>query len=100
MTQQVVILNSRDNVATSLVDLKEGDILELEISGEPRVIKLASDIPFGHKFSLSQIKLGSTVIKYGEVIGIATVDIGSGSHVHIHNLASNRGRGDLSGEAE
>jgi len=33
-------------------------------------------------------------VKYGEPIGIATRDIRSGQHVHVHNLESARGRGD------
>jgi altronate dehydratase small subunit len=97
LTRRAVILNSKDNVATSLANLKAGELLELEVSGEPRTIKLTGDIPFGHKFSISQIKLNSPVIKYGEVIGIATTDIEPGNYVHIHNLASTRGRGDISG---
>ena len=100
MTQQAVIQNPKDNVATSLANLKAGDILKLEVSGESRAIKLAIDIPFGHKFSLSKIELNSPIIKYGEVIGIATADIERGEYVHVHNLASTRGRGDLSGKVK
>jgi hypothetical protein len=35
------------------------------------------------------------VIKYGSPIGLATAEIPAGAHVHTHNLASTRGRGDL-----
>jgi len=83
-------------VATSLADLKAGDTLELEVGGETRPIKLTTDVPFGHKFSLSRIEPNSPVIKYGEVIGTATVIIEPGDYVHIHNVVSTRGRGDLS----
>ena len=96
MTQQLVILDPKDNVATSLANLKAGDIIELEVSGELRKIKLSRDIPFGHKFSLVNIKVNTPIIKYGEVIGLATVDIECGEYVHVHNLVSVRGRGDLS----
>jgi altronate dehydratase small subunit len=34
-------------------------------------------------------------MKYGSVIGTAIADIEAGSHVHTHNVASTRGRGDL-----
>ena len=37
-------------------------------------------------------------MKYGERIGIASVDISRGDYVHIHNLEAVRGRGDLKGE--
>jgi altronate dehydratase small subunit len=100
LKQKVVILNARDNVATSLVDLKSGIIIKLKVGEETRSIKLIKDIPFGHKFSISRIDLHEPVIKYGETIGIATANIDPGDYVHIHNVVSTRGRGDLSGEVK
>jgi altronate dehydratase small subunit len=97
LKQKVVVLNSRDNVATALVSLRAGDILELEAGGETRTVKLTGDVPFGHKFSLFEIEPDSPVIKYGEVIGLANAMINTGDYVHIHNLVSARGRGDLKG---
>jgi altronate dehydratase small subunit len=97
LKQKAVILNSRDNVATSLAYLKAGDTLELEVSGETRAIKLTGDVPFGHKFSLSRIEPNSPVIKYGEVIGMSTATIKPGDYVHTNNVVSTRGRGDLPG---
>ena len=41
------------------------------------------------------IHAGEAVIKYGSPIGLATAEIAAGAHVHTHNLASTRGRGDL-----
>ncbi|MFQ5657413.1 MAG: SAF domain-containing protein [Candidatus Methylomirabilales bacterium] len=38
---------------------------------------------------------GAPIIKYGQVIGRATVEIAPGDHVHVHNMESLRGRGDL-----
>lgn len=84
-------------MATSLANLKAGDTLELRVGGESRVVKLTVDVPFGHKFSLSRIEPDSPVIKYGEVIGTATAVIETGDYVHIHNVVSARGRGDLAG---
>ena len=97
MKQKAVVLSPKDNVATALANLKVGDALELEVSGETRAVKLTADVPFGHKFSLSKIELNSPVIKYGEVIGISTASIKPGDYVHIHNVVSARGRGDLEG---
>ena len=97
MKQKAVVLNLRDNVATALADLKAGDTLELEVSGQTRAVKLTTDVPFGHKFSLSRIEPNSPVIKYGEVIGVSTAIIEPGDYVHIHNVVSARGRGDLEG---
>lgn len=47
------------------------------------------DLKSGHKYALADIKAGDDVIKYGNPIGHATVDIKSGEHVHTHNLATN-----------
>ena len=88
MKQKVAVLSPTDNVATALVDLKVGDTLVIEVSGEPQAIKLTADVPFGHKFSLSEIKTNSPVIKYGEVIGLSTATIKPGDYVHIHNVIS------------
>jgi len=40
------------------------------------------------------VAAGEPVLKYGSPIGVASEDIPEGAHVHIHNLSSNRGRGD------
>jgi len=95
LKQKAVVLNLKDNVATALADIKAGDIVKLEVGEKTQEIKLTTDIPFGHKFSLSKIELDSPVIKYGEVIGLSTTTIKTGDYVHIHNVVSTRGRGDL-----
>jgi altronate dehydratase small subunit len=41
------------------------------------------------------IEKGEAIVKYGEVIGRATQQIILGKHVHIHNVESLRGRGDV-----
>ena len=43
----------------------------------------------GHKYALCDIKAGETVVKYGNPIGHATVDIKKGEHVHTHNMKTN-----------
>jgi altronate dehydratase small subunit len=96
--QKVVVINSRDNVATTLVDLKAGDTLVLKLGEEDLIIVLMAAIPFGHKFCLTTVKAGAAVVKYGETIGIAVTDIQPGDHVHTHNVVSTRGRGDLEGD--
>jgi altronate dehydratase small subunit len=59
---------------------------------------VAEPTPKGHKIALSLIRLGEQVMKYGSTIGTATCDIQPGAHVHTHNVASGRGRGDLHAE--
>ena len=97
LKERAVVLNVKDNVATALADLEAGTSLELEVGDKPLTVKLTAAVPFGHKFSLARIEPGAPVIKYGEVIGTATRAIGTGEYVHVHNVASTRGRGDLAG---
>ena len=49
----------------------------------------------GHKYAIRDIKCGENVIKYGNPIGHATLDIKKGEHVHTHNVKTN-----LSGNLE
>ena len=97
MAQKAAIFDIKDNVATALSDLAAGDSIELVIDSRKLAVRLAEAVPFGHKFSVAAIRRGSPVIKYGEVIGIALEEILSGAYVHVHNVASARGRGDLAG---
>lgn len=84
-------VSATDNVATALEDLAPGSLID--VGGEQVVI--AERIPRGHKLALRAIAAGESIVKYGSPIGAATVDIAPGVHVHVHNVASARGRGDL-----
>jgi altronate dehydratase small subunit len=95
--QKAVIVRPEDNVATALAYLEMGEKLALTTGDRLFRVELASPIHSGHKFSLYLIKAGSPVVKYGETIGTATQDIAPGRHVHVHNVVSTRGRGDLEG---
>ena len=91
MSKKVVVLHQGDNVATAVSDLEPNDLVE--VRGEK--MKVAEKVPFGHKIALTPIARGATVTKYGESIGVAMRDIGAGQCVHIQNVESQRGRGDL-----
>ena len=91
----VIVIHPDDNVATALKDLEEGIPIQVETKIEKLEITPLAPIPFGHKIALKVIQQGANVIKYGEVIGRATQNIETGEHVHIHNVESKRGRGDL-----
>jgi altronate dehydratase len=90
-----LVISPRDNVATALEALDAGRVLD--IGGER--ITIVEATPRGHKIALRLIRAGEAVLKYGNTIGTATVDIPAGTHVHTHNVASRRGRGDLQAEA-
>ncbi len=89
--KSVLVISDRDNVATALEALDPGR--SLEVPGASVVVRDA--IPRGHKVALRTIAAGEAVIKYGSPIGIASAAIPAGGHVHTHNVASSRGRGDL-----
>lgn len=91
----VHVLHAADNVATALVELSPGMAVEVRQDGEPISVQVRTAIPFGHKLALVAIPRGHSVVKYGEVIGLATQEILPGEHVHVHNVESQRGRGDL-----
>jgi altronate dehydratase len=86
-----LIVSARDNVATALEPLEPGRHLAIE--GHDLIVRDA--VPAGHKVAIAAIPRGSAVTKYGSEIGRATSDIQPGAHVHTHNVASARGRGDL-----
>ena len=94
---RAILLNAADNVATLIDDGISGQECALRGNGKGS-LQLLNDIPFGHKVAISDILVGNEVIKYGEVIGLATEIISTGQHAHIHNIESRRGRGDKNSE--
>jgi altronate dehydratase small subunit len=92
----IVVMKAADNVATCLKNLAAGQIAEVSIDGQRQSVKIRGDIPFGHKIALVDIAKGGDVLKYAEVIGIASQSIAAGEHVHVHNVESVRARGDIS----
>ena len=94
MRKKAIIAHIKDNVATVLTDLEKGNVVEMEINNKVISVTLAEPIPFGHKFSLTLVKSGSSLIKYGEIVGEAITDIKPGHHVHVHNVVSTRGYRD------
>ena len=99
MEKQKVALhvNDKDNVATIFANdvTDKSEVTILDKSGKTETVTIKGDVPYGHKIAVRPIAKGELIIKYGEEIGIATSDIAKGEYVHIHNLDSLRGRGDL-----
>jgi altronate dehydratase small subunit len=98
MKKKAIVMSLKDNVATALADLAAEETVETEVNGQKTHVTLTEPIAFGHKYSLTLIKAGEPVMKYGEVIGRATQDIQPGRHAHVHNVAGTRGRGDAEKE--
>ena len=82
----LILLNPRDNVAVARVEIVEGHTFS-----ELRIISRQA-IPRGHKIALRDIPGGDVVVKYGQIIGVASSPIQAGDHVHLHNLVMAEGR--------
>ena len=81
-----------DDVGVAVMDLKKGeqvDVVTLE-GREVKQIVLVTDIPLGHKVSMTDLPLNKHVIEYGREIGYVVAPIRAGEHVHIHNIKSLR----------
>jgi altronate dehydratase len=87
---RVLRIHLHDDVAIALEPLVAGSTIELE----ELEVAVREDIPIGHKVALHSISNGAPVVKYGVPIGRASCPIAAGEHVHVHNLESDRLRGD------
>lgn len=95
MAIDAIVGHEKDNVATALADIAAGAEALTRVGQEMKKLAVCEPIAYGHKFAVAPMEKGDHVIKYGEVIGSATAKIGAGCHVHVHNVESLRGRGDL-----
>jgi altronate hydrolase len=75
-------LHPTDNVAIARQDIPAGAHI---LIGAQSVV-LSRPIPAGHKVAVDVIYPGTSVIRYGQHIGIATEMIAQGQWVHSHNL--------------
>jgi len=73
-------LNPADNIVIALRDLGSGSTV-------PDVaVPLAGPVSRGHKIAARAVAQGENVIRYGQIIGVATRPIAAGEHIHTHNL--------------
>jgi len=79
--QPAIRLHPLDNVVVASRRIPAG----ARVAGE--AAETLQAIPTGHKVATAFIAAGEPVLKYGQVIGVATDDIAPGAHVHSHNLA-------------
>ena len=95
MKRDAIAIQAEDNVATAIRDLERGQEAVVGLGEKILKIQLSQAVEFGHKLAIKDIAKGLDVLKYAAVIGRATQDISIGQHVHVHNVESLRGRGDL-----
>ena len=80
MSPSFIRLHPSDNVIIALADLPAGSTLP------PLAGPLTDAIPRGHKIAATAIAAGQNVLRYGQIIGVATRAIAAGGHIHTHNL--------------
>lgn len=80
-----------DAVAVAVKDLGPGSSSVGYLDESPSAtVEVTEQIPLGHKVALQDLALGAEVVEYGTVIGRTTRDIGTGEHVHVHNVKGER----------
>ena len=90
---QLLVHERKDNVGVVVVeDLKADTDMLCVITEDNSDFRLAArhDVPIGHKVALVDLKVGDTVIKYGQDIGKIVAPVARGEHVHVHNLKTKR----------
>jgi altronate hydrolase len=78
----VLHVHEQDNVVVALRPLQVGE----RIAVGARELTIAEPITPGHKVAIADIAAGAPVLKYGFTIGTASAPIGTGQHVHSHNV--------------
>ncbi len=88
LSRTCYIVSEKDNVATVIGEISPGRIaLTGKVVGN-RTLEVKQKIQYGHKVAIHAIKKNEAIVKYGVTIGVATADIASGEHVHLHNIKS------------
>jgi len=90
LRKKSILLDIKDNVATALTPLSEGESVSASLDHVSYDVDLLEDIQFEHKFALMDIATGEDVLKFGMPIGQALEDIRTGQWVHVHNCRSKR----------
>ncbi|MFV0295806.1 MAG: UxaA family hydrolase [Hyphomicrobiaceae bacterium] len=76
-TPRTLVLNPRDNAIVAVDAIPEGATV--------RGVASTMRVPKGHKMAIRPVAKGEPVLKFGQIIGFATEDIGPGTHIHTHN---------------
>src|SRR5260370_15249840 len=82
MPNQVLKLDSRDNVLIALTDLQRG----AQIPFDSQTFILESDVPAKHKFAAEDLAMGASVKMYGVIVGKALEPIPRGGLLTTRNI--------------
>jgi len=92
MSKKAIQIDAKDNVATTTSIVEAGEEVEVLSPNGDVVLKTrpVERIIFGHKLALKDLKVDEEIIKYGEVIGVASKEVKVGEWLHTHNVNSAR----------
>ena len=93
--KELVVMSDKDNIGIIKEPVVKGQKITMNDGRSENVIEAQEEIPFGFKIAIQDIARDDTVYKYGEPIGIASLNIKKGEMVHVHNMEGFRARGDL-----
>jgi altronate hydrolase len=85
---KTLVLNPTDNIAVALANLDVG-------TPTPQGVTTTKRVPKGHKFTIRPVRAGEAIVKFGQIIGFASVDIPAGEWVHEHNCGMGGADGSL-----
>ena len=78
MKVNALLMNSTDNVVTTVTEIAKGENVCFMEGSECVILKAMEDIPYCHKVALSDLTVGSEVVKYGESLGRLVCDVAKG----------------------
>lgn len=82
MNSRVLQLDSRDNVWVALTNLKHGEVTQCDSRSQT----LETDVPAKHKFAISDLAVGDSVVMYGVLVGKAVKPIAAGELLTTGNI--------------
>ncbi|MDI5949883.1 UxaA family hydrolase [Flavobacterium yafengii] len=82
MQKKLIKVNSSDNVAVALVNLKAGELIPFE--GE--TIAVETDVKAKHKIAMNPFDIGDRIIMYGVLVGKASARIEKGGLLSTLNV--------------
>ena len=72
-------LHASDNLVVAIDAIEQGAVVE--------GVSASARIPRGHKMAMARLAKGQPILKFGQIIGLAEVEILPGEHIHSHNCA-------------
>lgn len=82
MPKAALKLHPDDNVLIALRDLRKGEAVQID----GHSFSLTSDVPAKHKFAVTEMAPGDSVLMYGVLVGKAAQSIPQGSALSVLNL--------------